>query len=350
MMPSDKYFHTDLPSSVIILGIESSCDDTSASIIRNNTVLSNLIANQDVHRKYGGVVPELASRAHQKNIIPVVDQALKEAKVDKKDLSAIAYTKGPGLMGSLLVGSSFAKSLSASLNIPLIGVNHLEAHVLANFIGKKDPPQFPFICLTVSGGHTQIVLVRGHLDLRIIGQSADDAAGESFDKIAKIMGLPYPGGPEIDKLSKIGDPKAFSFPKPKMPELNFSFSGLKTAVFNFLHEQVKGDPAFLDKHLNDVCASLQHCITDILLEKLELACEQYNISEVALAGGVAANSHLRDSLMKLAVKKSWQLYIPDFQYCTDNGAMIAIAGYYKYLANDFDDRESSPKARYPLSV
>ena len=349
MMQQEKKFHTDFSSGIVILGIESSCDDTSAAVSSDRRILSNLIANQEVHRKYGGVVPELASRAHQKNIIPVVDQALTEAKVDKKELSAIAFTKGPGLLGSLLVGSSFAKSLAASLELPLIGVNHLEAHVLANFIENNGrSPVFPFICLTVSGGHTQIVLCRDHLDLAIIGESGDDAAGESFDKIAKIMGLPYPGGPEIDKLAKKGDPNAFQFPKPQMPGLNFSFSGLKTAVFNFLQKNINAEKDFLDHRMNDVCASLQHSITGILLEKLEMACQQYNVTEVALAGGVAANSYLRAQLLTKGQENGWNIYIPDFEYCTDNAAMICAAAYYKYREDQFENNYSSPKARFPL--
>lgn len=334
---------------VYILGIESSCDDTAAAVSCDRRILSNLIANQEIHRNYGGVVPELASRAHQKNIIPVVDQALIRANVDKKQLSAIAYTKGPGLLGSLLVGSCFAKMLAASLNIPLIGVNHLEAHVLANFIENDgDKPAFPFLSLTVSGGHTQIVLVKDYLDLKVIGQTEDDAAGESFDKIARIMGLPYPGGPEIDRLAKAGNPHAFEFPRPKMPGLSFSFSGLKTSVYNFLVKQTDQDPGFLKEHLADVCASLQHTISEILLDKLTLAATEMNIDTICLSGGVAANSYLRKKLREKAEEKGWKVYIPDFEYCTDNAAMICISAYFKFSEGLFESRHSASQARFPI--
>lgn len=333
----------------IILGIESSCDDTSASIIRNGYVASNRVANQDVHKKYGGVVPELASRAHQKNIIPVVDIAMKEAGVTPADLSAIAFTRGPGLLGSLLVGTSFAKGLSISNNIPLIDVNHLHAHILSLFLqqeGENIPmPPFPFICLLVSGGHTQILVINDYLKSEIIGQTIDDAAGEAFDKCAKVMGLPYPGGPLIDKYAKEGNPNAFQFNKPRIGELDYSFSGLKTSFLYFLRDQIKTDKDFIEKNKADLCASIQATIIDILLHKVKLACKQTGIRHVAIAGGVSANSGLRNTLIETGKTEDWQVYIPEFKYSTDNAAMIGIAGYYKYLANKFTDLSAAPYAR-----
>ena len=326
-----------------ILAIESSCDDTSAAVLCNNVVLSNYIANQEIHSKYGGVVPEFASRAHQQNIVPVVHAALAKAGVKKENLAAIAYTKGPGLMGSLLVGSSFAKGFSMALHKPLIEVNHMQAHILAHFIDDGSPiPTFPFLCLTVSGGHTQIVLVEDHLDMKVIGSTQDDAAGEAFDKVAKILGLPYPGGKEIDQLAKLGNPHAFSFAKSKMPELDFSFSGIKTSVLYFLKKEVAQNESFVEENLADICASFQKTIIDSLLEKLMLASKKYNIQQIAIAGGVSANSELRQRLRE---EKKWTVYIPAFEFCTDNAAMIGIAGYYKFLRSEFADIHSKPSAR-----
>jgi N6-L-threonylcarbamoyladenine synthase len=333
-----------------ILGIESSCDDTSAAVISNNYLLSNVIANQDVHKTYGGVVPELASRAHQQNIIPVVDRALKLAKIHKNELKAIAFTRGPGLMGSLLVGTSFAKGLSLALGIPLIDVNHLQAHVLANFILEKDVanrvPKFPFICLLVSGGHSQIILVKDHLSMEIIGQTIDDAAGEAFDKCAKIMGLDYPGGPLIDKLSANGNAEAFVFSKPRIEGYDYSFSGLKTSFLYFLRDQMKISPSFLNDRQADLCASLQKTIVDILLDKLIKASRDLNIKEIALAGGVSANSALRNSIISAASLHQWNIYIPAFKFTTDNAAMIAITGLYKYQKGEFASQEVVPIAKF----
>ena len=347
----------------IILGIESSCDDTAAAIIKDGQLLVNIVATQDIHKAYGGVVPELASRAHQQNIIPVVDQALKQAGVDKDEISAIAFTRGPGLMGSLLVGTSFAKAFALGLDIPLIEVNHMQGHVLAHFIASAPSPlqlergervevfpSFPFLCLTVSGGHTQIVLVKDFFDMTIIGETIDDAAGEAFDKAAKIMGLPYPGGPLIDKYAKEGNPKAFSFSKPRVPELNYSFSGLKTAFMNFINNETAKNPDFVEQNRADICASIQYTIIDILMNKLKLAAKQYTISQIAIAGGVSANSELRDTLHKLTEQLGWQVFIPKFEYCTDNAAMIAITGYYKYLKQDFSSQAITPLPRYALNV
>ncbi len=332
-----------------ILGIESSCDDTSAAVLEDNKILANIIAGQDVHKKYGGVVPELASRAHQQNIIPVVDTALKMAGIDKKDLDAIAFTRGPGLLGSLLVGTSFAKSFALGLGIPLIDVDHLQAHILAHFIqnneGNRKMPAFPFLCLTISGGHTQIVRISNYSDMVIIGKTIDDAAGEAFDKAAKILGLPYPGGPFIDKLSTEGDPKRFSFPKPRIDGLDFSFSGLKTSFLYFIRDELKKNPDFIEAHKNDLCASIQQTIIDILIEKLITASEQTEITEIAIAGGVSANSLMRETLLKAAEEKKWNVYIPEFQFTTDNAAMIAIAGYFRYLKKDFTDQSITPYAR-----
>lgn len=335
---------------IIILGIESSCDDTSASVIRNGQVLSNVVAGQEIHRLYGGVVPELASRAHESNIVPVIDSALKQANITKSQLSAVAFTKGPGLPGSLMVGVSFAKALSLALQIPLVEVNHMQAHVLAHFAYKEDEekpfPEFPFLCLTVSGGHTQIVRVKSALEMEIVGETLDDAAGEAFDKIAKIMGLPYPGGPLIDKLSKQGDATKFPFPHPQIPELNFSFSGLKTSVLYFLRDREKETPGFTENNKADLCAGIQATITDILIQKLDKAIKQYQPKDIALAGGVSANSELREKFAALAQKRHIRAHIPAFEYCTDNAAMIAVAGLFKYQENIFSDLTATADPRY----
>lgn len=331
----------------VILAIESSCDETSASVISNGKVLNNIIASQNVHQKYGGVVPELASRAHQQTIVSVVQQSIDTASIGKDDINAIAFTKGPGLMGSLLVGVSFAKGMSIALGIPLIEVNHMQAHVLAHFI--EDPkPSFPFLCLTVSGGHTQIVLVRDYLDMEIIGQTQDDAVGEAFDKAAKLMGLPYPGGPLIDKYAQEGNPFAFAFPETTMPGLDFSFSGIKTAFLYFLRERVKEDSSFIEKNLKDISASLQHHLVNMLLSRLRTASRQKGIKEIAIAGGVSANTGLRSALQKIAKEEDWNVYIPAFEYCTDNAAMIAIAAHYKFLKKEFSDLSVTPLARMPF--
>jgi N6-L-threonylcarbamoyladenine synthase len=336
--------------SIIILGIESSCDDTSAAIIKDGYLLSNIISNQEVHRQYGGVVPELASRAHQQNIIPVVDQAIKVAGISKKDISAIAFTRGPGLMGSLLVGTSFAKGLSISLNVPLIEINHLQGHILGNFILEYDKenvvPSFPFLCLLVSGGHSQLVLVKDYLNMEIVGQTIDDAAGEAFDKSAKVLGLPYPGGPLIDKLAKEGNPDAFKFAKPRIEGFNYSFSGLKTSFLYFLRDKLKESPTFVQDNMNDLCASLQKTIIDILLDKVILASKQLGVNEIALAGGVSANSGLRAAIQNEAQKRNWRTYIPAFKFTTDNAAMIAITGMYKYQAGEFATHDMVPLARF----
>lgn len=334
---------------VIILGIESSCDDTSAAVFRNEVILSNVVANQDVHTAYGGVVPELASRAHQQNIIPVVEKAIKDAGISKDDITAIAFTRGPGLMGSLLVGTSFAKGFALANNLPLIEVNHLHAHVLAHFIKEDEhdtnQPSFPFLCLLVSGGNSQIVLVKSYTDMEIIGQTIDDAAGEAFDKCAKIMNLPYPGGPLVDKLAKDGNPKAFSFSKPRIKGYDYSFSGLKTSFLYFLRDAVKENPDFIEQNKADLCASLQKTIVDILMDKLVKAAKDTGINQIALAGGVSANSGLRNRLQQLAQSKKWVTFIPSFSYTTDNAAMIAINGYYKYLQKDFVGQDVAPFAR-----
>lgn len=330
--------------SVKILAIESSCDDTGAAVIVDGKVLSNKIAGQKVHEQYGGVVPELASRAHQENIVPVVDIALQTAGVKREELSAIAFTQSPGLIGSLLVGSCFAKSMAMALDIPLIGVHHMQAHVLANFI--DDPkPDFPFLCLTVSGGHTQIVLCESPLKMRVIGETLDDAAGEAFDKSAKILGLPYPGGPLVDKYAQTGNPARFKFPEPRIPELNFSFSGLKTAILYFLQENQQKDPAFIADNLPDICASIQQRIVSILLNKVVKASQETGIRDIAIAGGVSANSGLRTALTEYGKKYHWRTFIPKFEYCTDNAGMIAITAYYKYLAGDFASLDAVPTAR-----
>ncbi len=329
----------------VILAIETSCDDTSASICINGKICSNIVADQEVHRKYGGVVPELASRAHKQNIVPVVDLALKTAGVKIQDLTAVSYTQGPGLLGSLMVGSSFARGISLSRNLPLIGVNHIQAHIMAHFIDEPQP-EFPFLCLLVSGGHTQIVSMKSHSEMEVIGTTLDDAAGEAFDKTAKIMGLPYPGGPLIDKYAKDGNPLKFKFPDSRVPELNFSFSGLKTAVMYFLQDAEKEDPDFIVKNLNDICASIQHTIVSYLLRKLKLAVEQTGITNVGLAGGVSANSSLRFNLEQIGKEKSWDTFIPDFQYCTDNAAMIAMAAHYLYEGGNFQSLDAVPFPRY----
>ena len=331
-------------TDISILAIESSCDETSASIIVNGKVLNNIVATQSVHEKYGGVVPELASRAHQENLIPVVQEALSSAGISKKQLSAIAVTRGPGLMGSLLVGVSFAKAFAKTLNLPLIDVNHMQAHVLSNLIADPQP-EFPFLCLTVSGGHTQIVLCKDALNMEILGETLDDAAGEAFDKTAKLLGLPYPGGPLIDRYAQEGDPKKFHFPEPQIEGLNFSFSGVKTSILYFLQKQLKADPDFISKHLPDICASAQYCIVNILLHKLKKASLQTGIKTICLAGGVSANKGLRNAMQEMAEKYQWKLFIPEMEYCTDNAAMIAVTGYYKFLAGYSSPLTVSASAR-----
>ncbi len=332
-----------------ILAIESSCDDTSASVIFENRVLSNVIANQSVHELYGGVVPELASRAHQQNIIPVVDAAMKKAGISVNQLDAIAFTRGPGLLGSLLVGCSFAKTMAMSLNIPLIEVDHLEAHILSHFIKDEEDkvlPEFPFLCLLVSGGHTQIIRMDDYFSMEIIGQTIDDAAGEAFDKSAKIMSLPYPGGPLIDKFAKEGNANAYKFPEPNIQGLNFSFSGLKTSILYFLRDNLKLNPDFIEINKVDLCASIQKTIINILMKKLIKAAKQTGINQVAIAGGVSANSGLRQAMLDAGEKYKWKVFIPKFEYSTDNAAMIAVAAYYKFLKKDFADLNASPYARH----
>lgn len=338
--------------SVTILGIESSCDDTSASVIRDGVMLSNVIASQAVHEAYGGVVPELASRAHQQNIIPVVSEAIKRAGIDKKELSAIAFTRGPGLMGSLLVGTSFAKGLALSLDIPMIDINHLQAHVLAHFIKENevdtDQPHFPFLCLLVSGGNSQIILVKSYKDMEVIGQTIDDAAGEAFDKCAKVMGLGYPGGPVVNRLANEGNPKTFTFSKPHIPSYNYSFSGLKTSFLYTLRDKLKENPDFIEQNKPDLCASLQATVIDILMDKLRKASKDLNIKEVAVAGGVSANSGLRDAFQDHAKRYGWKIHIPKFAFTTDNAAMVAITGYYKYLDGDFCSMDATPFSRVTI--
>ncbi|GIJ93530.1 tRNA N6-adenosine threonylcarbamoyltransferase [Capnocytophaga stomatis] len=335
--------------NVYILAIESSCDDTSAAVLENDKVLSNVVANQEVHKQYGGVVPELASRAHLQNIVPVVDNALKKSGISKEQISAIAFTRGPGLMGSLLVGTSFAKSLAMGLGVPLIEVNHMQAHILAHFIDEGNPkPEFPFLAMTISGGHTQIVKVNSFFSMEILGETLDDAVGEAFDKTAKILGLPYPGGPLIDKYAKDGNPKAFPFSKPQTEGLNFSFSGLKTAVLYFIQKKTQENPNFIAENLADICASVQHTIVEILMKKLQKAVKQTGIKQIAIGGGVSANSGIRNALLNLGEKHGWTTYIPKFQYCTDNAAMIGIVGYYKFLENQFTDQQTTAKARLSL--
>ncbi len=335
---------------VIILGIESSCDDTSAAVLKNETILSNVTASQAIHEEWGGVVPELASRAHQQNIVPVLDAAVKKAGISLEDIDAIAFTRGPGLMGSLIVGTSFSKALSLALDIPLIDVNHMQAHVLAHFIDdpSKEKPNLPFLCLTVSGGHTQLVLVEEPLKMKVIGTTVDDAAGEAFDKTAKLLGLPYPGGPMLDKLAQKGKPEKFSFTKPKIKEFDFSFSGLKTNVLQFLQKQEKTNPNFIEENLNDLCASIQHTIIEVLMEKLVKAAKHHNIQEIAIAGGVSANSGLRAALLEKGKKLNWKVHIPKFEYCTDNAAMIAITGKFLWDKGVFTDQKTSPTARWKL--
>jgi len=334
----------------IILGIESSCDDTSAAVLQNERILSNVIASQDIHKLYGGVVPELASRAHQQNIIPVVDQAIKKAGITLDQIDAIAFTKGPGLLGSLVVGTSFSKAFSLALDIPMIDVNHMHGHVLAHFIDDdgKDKPSFPFLCLTVSGGHTQIVLVKAPLEMEVIGSTIDDAAGEAFDKSAKILGFPYPGGPLIDKYSKEGNSLKFEFAKPKMEGYDFSFSGLKTSILYFLQKQIKLNSNFVEENLADICASIQKSIIDILFVKLTKAANDLNINQIAIAGGVSANSGLRNELIRIGGVKKWKTFIPKFEFCTDNAAMIAITGKYMFENELFAGHSVSAMARMKM--
>lgn len=332
----------------VILAIESSCDDTSAAVLRGDRILSNVIASQKVHEQYGGVVPELASRAHQQNIVPVVDAAIKNAGIDKSEIDAIAFTRGPGLMGSLMVGVSFAKSFGQALNKPLIEVNHLQGHVLSHFIKETDEsqvPQFPFVCLLVSGGHTQILLLKSHFEMEILGETIDDAAGEAIDKAAKIMDLGYPGGPIIDRLAKEGNPDAYQFATPNIPGNDYSFSGIKTSFLYFLRDRLAEDPDYIEKHKADLCASIQKCIVGFLIKKLEKAVKQCGAKQIAIAGGVSANSLLRSELQKLGDKHLWQVFIPKFQFCTDNAAMVGIAGYFKYLKGEYADLSLPPYAR-----
>ncbi|PDH48303.1 MAG: tRNA (adenosine(37)-N6)-threonylcarbamoyltransferase complex transferase subunit TsaD [Bacteroidetes bacterium MED-G21] len=335
--------------SIIILGIESSCDDTSAAVLKEAKILSNIIANQEIHKSYGGVVPELASRAHQQNIVPVVNEALKIANIKKEELDAIAFTRGPGLLGSLLVGTSFAKSLSLALNIPLIDVNHMHGHVMAHFIDEgKKMPTFPFLCLTVSGGHTQIVLVKSYFDMEVIGETLDDAAGEAFDKSAKILGLEYPGGPLIDKYAKQGNQEAFKFTKPRVGNIEFSFSGLKSNILQVIQRASQKNPDFIKDNLYDLCASIQYTIISILLEKIDNAVKKTGITQIAIAGGVSANSGLRNALIEREKTHKWSVFIPKFEYCTDNAAMIAISGYYKFQDEQFANSSVSANARMKL--
>ncbi len=333
-------------SNIFILAIESSCDDTSAAVIKDGTVLSNCIANQDVHAQYGGVVPELASRMHDKNIVPVVNAALSKAGVKKEQLNAVAVTRGPGLLGSLIVGVNFAKSLSLGLQIPLVEVNHMEAHVMAHF-AEQPYPEFPFLCLTVSGGHTQIVKVSDYNNMEVLGSTIDDAAGEAFDKTGKMLGLPYPAGPVIDKKAREGD-ALFSFPEPQVGELDFSFSGLKTSILYFVKKQLKADASFVESNLNNICASVQNTIVSILIKKIAIAAEKYNIQSIALAGGVSANSQLREAFTELGKTRRWKTYIPQFQYCTDNAGMIGISGYYHYLNEKYADQSIEPDPRLKI--
>lgn len=335
---------------LVILGIESSCDDTSAAIIKNDAILANVTAGQEVHQLYGGVVPELASRAHQQQLIPVVHAALQKAGISLNEVDAIAFTRGPGLLGSLVVGTSFAKAAALALNIPLLDVNHMHGHVLAHFINEgQEMPRFPFICLTVSGGHTQLVLVRDYLDMEVIGTTIDDAAGEAFDKVAKLLGFPYPGGPLVDKHAKLGNPHAFTFSKPQIEGYNYSFSGLKTSVLYFLQKAVKENPDFVANNLDDICASVQHTILEILFKKLVNAAKDHGISDIAIAGGVSANSGLRTRLTEEGQQRGWRTFIPKFEYCTDNAAMIAIAGKYLYEKGIFADQSVSAVARLPFT-
>ena len=339
-------------SDVYILAIESSCDDTSAAVLHNRKTLSNIVATQQIHEDYGGVVPELASRAHQKHIVPLVHQALAKANIDKKQLSAIAFTRGPGLLGSLLVGTSFSKSLSLGLQVPLIEVNHMEAHILSHFIESpgQNPPPFPFLALTISGGHTQIVLVRDYFEMEVLGETLDDAVGEAFDKSAKLLGMPYPGGPLIDLYAQQGDPDAFEFPIPRVPGLDFSFSGLKTSILYFLQRETRRDPDFVEKQRDHICASIQKTIVEILMRKLVLASEQTGIRHIAVAGGVAANSGVREALYSAERERGWTTYIPPFEYCTDNAGMIGIVGYFKYLDGRYAALQTRAMARYKIGT
>ncbi len=343
-------FQTVENETIYILAIESSCDDTSAAVLSNKVVLSNVVATQKIHEEYGGVVPELASRAHQQNIVPVVHHALRKANIDKKLISAIAFTRGPGLMGSLLVGTSFAKSISMGLDIPLIEVNHMQAHILAHFIedDSMNAPRFPFLALTISGGHTQIVLVKGYLEMEILGQTLDDAVGEAFDKSAKTLGLSYPGGPLIDKYAQLGNPHAFPFPKPKVDGLNFSFSGLKTSILYFIQRETAKNPDFVSENLNDICASIQFTIIKILMDKVKKAVKQTGVTHIAIGGGVSANSGIRRAIKNTEQEMGWKTYIPKFEYCTDNAAMIGIVGYLKYREKKFTTKDVTVKARYSI--
>ncbi|QXP78629.1 MULTISPECIES: tRNA (adenosine(37)-N6)-threonylcarbamoyltransferase complex transferase subunit TsaD [Winogradskyella] len=336
--------------NIYILGIESSCDDTSAAVLCNDKILSNVVADQKIHAEYGGVVPELASRAHQQNIVPVVHQAIEKAGIKKEQLHAIAFTKGPGLMGSLLVGTSFAKSLAYGLDIPLIDINHMQAHILAHFIDEEDhkKPPFPFLAMTISGGHTQIVKVTSYFDMEVLGETIDDAVGEAYDKSGKVLGLGYPAGPEIDRRAQLGNPKAYKFTKPKVDGLKFSFSGLKTAILYFVQREVKANPNFIEENLNDICASIQYTIIGILMDKLKLAVKQMGINHIAIGGGVSANSGIRKALKDAEQKFGWTSYVPKFEYTTDNAAMIAIVGYLKYLEKDFSDFDVMATARLKL--
>ena len=334
---------------LIILGIESSCDETSASVCVNGEILSNITATQAIHEQYGGVIPEVASRIHQQNIIPVVDAALAKAKIRKNDITAVAFTQGPGLMGALLVGTSFAKAFALALGVPLIGINHMQAHILAHFIDEPKP-SFPFICLTVSGGHTQIVLVKDYFEMEVLGETTDDAAGEAFDKTAKILGLPYPGGPLIDKYAQTGNPNRFTFTEPQIPQYNFSFSGLKTQILYFVQQHQKANPNFVAENLADICASIQSRIVSILINKLKKATIDYGITRISVAGGVSANSGLRKAIETLAQENGWSFYLPAFQYCTDNAGMVAIAGFHKYHAGKFLSQSVVPLARMPIAI
>lgn len=333
----------------IILAIESSCDETSASVVSDGKILSNIIATQEIHRQYGGVVPELASRAHEKNIVPVVQQALEKANITKQQLDAVAFTQGPGLLGALLIGNCFAKGMAMALNIPLIGVNHMEAHINAHFIADNKP-EFPFLCLTVSGGHTQIVLVTDFGKFEILGETIDDAVGEAFDKTAKLLNLPYPGGPLIDKMAKNGNSKAFTFSIPEVSDFNFSFSGIKTSILYFIQKNTAQNPDFISENLADICASVQFTLVEILMRKLKKAAKQFHIKTIAIAGGVAANSELRKRIIEESEKNDWKYFIPDFEYCTDNAAMIAISAYYKYNNNDFVSLDAVPNARMAIGI
>ena len=348
-MPNQS-FKSEKNKPVYILGVESSCDDTAAAVLKDGKIISNKVANQKIHEQYGGVVPELASRAHQQNIVPVVELALQSAGIKKSDLSAVAFTEGPGLLGSLLVGASFAKSLSLALDIPLIPVHHMKAHILAHFIDNEQmkTPEFPFLALTISGGHTQIVRVDSYFDFTVLGETLDDAVGEAFDKSAKIMGLPYPGGPLIDKYAKEGNPKAFKFPKPKVKGMNFSFSGLKTSILYFLQKQVKENPDFVKENLYDLSASIQYTIVNILMDKLKIAVAETGINRIAIAGGVSANSGIRTALLQAEKDLGWQVYIPNFEFTTDNAAMVAIVGYLKFQEKMFGDLSIVSKARMKL--